>query len=93
MTIFRRRREFGQVESVGDTIDDDELELVVRQIRRSSPSLGQTMVWDTPRSMRYRVTRERVREAIRTTDPINNAMRWREVSARRTYCVPGPTSL
>ena len=40
MTIFRRRREFGQVESVGDNIDDGELELVVRQIRRSSPSLA-----------------------------------------------------
>ena len=66
MTIFRRRREFGQVESVGDNIDDGELELVVRQIRRSSPSLGQTMVWGTLRSMGYRVTMERVREAIRT---------------------------
>ena len=32
MTIFCRLREFGQVESVGDTIDDDELELVVQQI-------------------------------------------------------------
>ena len=32
MTIFRRQREFGQVESVGDTIDYDELELVVQQI-------------------------------------------------------------
>ena len=29
MTIFRRQREFGQVESVGDNIDDGELELVV----------------------------------------------------------------
>ena len=93
MTIFRRRREFGQVERVGDNIDDGELELVVRQIRRSSPSLGQTMVWGTLRSMGYRVTRERVREAIRITDPINNALRWREVSARRTYSVPGPNSL
>ena len=43
--------------------------------------------------MGYRVTRERVREAIRNTDPINNASRWREVSARRTYSVPGPNSL
>ena len=51
MTIFRRRREFGLVKTVGDTIDDDELELVVRQIRRNSPSLGQTMVWGTLRSM------------------------------------------
>ena len=60
MTIFRRQREFGQVESVGDTIDYDELELVVQQIRRSFPSLGQTMVWGTLQSMGYRVTRERV---------------------------------
>ena len=42
-----RRREFGHIESVGDNIDDGELKLVVQQIQRSSPSLGQTMVWDT----------------------------------------------
>lgn len=93
MTIFCRRREFGLVETVGDTIDDDELELVVRQIRRNSPSLGQIMAWGTLRSMGYHVTRERVRDAIRTIDPINNALRWKEVSARRTYSVPAPNSL
>ena len=92
MTIFRRRREFGLTDSVSDSIDDDELELVIRGIR-SFPSLGQTMVWGRLRSMGYRVTRERVREAIRTTDPIQTALRWREVSARRTYSVLGPNSL
>ena len=44
MTIFCRQREFGLTDSMGDSIEDDELELVIQQIRRSSPSLGQTMV-------------------------------------------------
>ena len=76
------------------TIDDDELELVVRQIRRNSPSLGQMMVWGTLRSMGVSCNKgESTRRNKNHIDPINNALRWREVSARRTYPVPAPNSL
>ena len=93
MTIFRRRREFGLTESQRESISEDELELIIRQIKRDFPSLGQTLVWGRLRSMGYGVTRERVRVAIRSIDPINTALRWRETSTRRTYSVPGPNSL
>lgn len=93
MTIYRRRREFGLTEIASTNITDRELEHTLHQMRRDFPSIGQTMVWATLRSMGYRVTRERVREAIRITDPINTSLRWREVSVRRTYSVPGPNSL
>lgn len=94
MTVFRRRREYGLTETESNSVlSDDELQLIIRQIKNTFPSLGQTMVWGRLRSMGYRVTRERVREAVRTTDPINTALRWREASSRRTYSVPGPNSL
>ena len=93
MTIFRRRREFGLTESQRESISEDELELIIHQIRRDFPSLGQTLVWGRLRSMGYGVTGESVRVAIRSIDPINTALRWRETSTRRTYSMPGPNSL
>ena len=41
--------------------------------------------------MEYRVTRARVRDALRSVDPINTALRWQ--GGRRPYSVPGPNSL
>ena len=43
--------------------------------------------------MGFQVPRARVRNAIRHTDPLNTAMRWTHVTARRAYSVPGPNSL
>ena len=34
-----------------------------------------------------------MRDAMRVTDPINTALRWREITPRRPYSVPGPNSL
>lgn len=70
-----------------------DLHILLRQMRIDFPSLGQTMVWGRLRSLGFRVTRARVREAIRVTDPIHTALRWRQVTPRRLYSVPGPNSL
>ena len=44
--------------------------------------------------MGYKVTRERLRQTIRSIDPLHTALRWRGgLTARRPYCVPGPNSL
>ena len=32
-------------------------------------------------------------DAMRVTDPINTALRWREITPRRPYSVPRPNSL
>jgi len=48
-------------------ITDAELMTVIEQIRRDLPTLGETMVWGHLKSMGFRVTRERVRHAIRET--------------------------
>ena len=39
------------------------------------------------------VTRARLREAMRVSDPIHTALRWSEITPRRPYSVPGPNSL
>jgi hypothetical protein len=46
------------------------------------------------RAMGYKVTRERLRQAIRQIDPMYTALRWRGgLITRRPYAVAGPNSL
>ena len=92
MTIYRRRNEFGITEMDRERqISDDELQNILQQ---EFPAMGQTMVWGHLRSMGYRITRERVRNAMRQNDPIHNALRWQgDLVQRRPYSVPGPNSL
>lgn len=94
MTIYRRCVEFQMVQSVSATLSDDELKLLLTSMRKEHPSMGQTMVWGRLRSMGFSVTRERVRRAIRRTDPLYTALRWRgDTIKRQPYSVPGPNSL
>jgi len=92
MTVYRRRHEFGLVNLDGERdISDENLQQILQQL---PPSIGQTMAWGRLRSMGYQVTRERVRQAMRTNDPIHTALRWEgEATQRRPYSVPGPNSL
>ena len=51
-------------------------------------------MWGRLRSLGYQVTRDRVRQAIRATDPLSVALRiLPAVTSRRPYSVPGPNSL
>ena len=93
MTVYCRRQEYGMVEPSGGNVSDNELHIVLRQMRREFPALGQTMVWGRLRPMGIVVTRARVHETIRTTDPIHAALRCREMTSRRVHSVPGPNSL
>ena len=93
MTIYRRRQEYGMMENPSGNITDSELREILQQMRRDLPSLGQTMVWGRLRSLGFKVARSRIREAMRASDPINTALRWREITPRRPYSVPGPNSL
>ena len=94
MTIFRRRQEFGILNDPSIEINDAELRVVLSQLRRTFPELREKMVIGHLRSLGYNVTRSRVRNAIRVTDPINVALRWQgNLTVRRPYSVPGPNSL
>jgi len=92
-TIYRRRMEYGLHSSQGTPISDNDLQECLSEMRSRFPALGQTMAWGRLRSLGYAVTRARIREAIRATDPIYTALRWREMTTRRPYSIPSPNSL
>lgn len=95
MTIYRRRRGFGTLdENIERQMNDDELRRFIGQVREEIPSVGESLVIGRLHSMGYRVPRERVRVAIRATDPVNTALRWRGIlTSRQPYSVAGPNSL
>ena len=94
MTLFRCRREYNMVDNPRQSISDDQLRTLITHLRVEMPSVGETMVMGHCRSNGYNVTRNRIRQAIHATDPINTTLRWKgNLSHRRPYSVPGPNSL
>lgn len=76
------------------SLSDSDLKQKVLEIKRTLPEVGESIILGQLRSMGYKVTRWRVRETLRSTDPVNVALRWPGgATARRQYSVPGPNSL
>ena len=93
-TMYRRRVEFGLLVEPQSSITDQELIRIVQHLSVQHPQVGQSFICGRLRSLGYRVTRERVRQAIRICDPYNSALRWQGISTSRCpYSVPGPNSL
>ena len=94
MTIYRRRAEFGLLLDPETSLSYSDLNSLVYTMRSEHPEIGETIVWGRLRSLGYRVTRERVRNALHQTDPLSSALRWRgNLTRRKPYSVPGPNSL
>lgn len=94
MTVYRRRVEFGLLNEPTASISTSDLLLRIQTMRREFPEMGETLLWGRLRSMGVQVTRERIRNALRQTDPLAMALRWRGgLTRRRVYSVPGPNSL
>lgn len=75
-------------------ISNTELESRVHTLRSEFPEIGETMTWGYLRAAGLQVSRERVRTALRSSDPLSSALRWRgTLTRRRPYSVPGPNSL
>ncbi|CAI8026790.1 hypothetical protein GBAR_LOCUS15352 [Geodia barretti] len=75
-------------------MDDNELRSFVSQVREEFPTIGESLVIAPIHCAGYHVSRSRILSAIRITDPINTALRWRGITAsRRPYSVAGPNSL
>lgn len=94
MTIYRRRVEYNLLVDPSTSFTEDELKAAVITLRRQYPEIGETMVCGHLRSLGVRVARERVRNALRNSDPLSSALRWKgTLTRRRPYSVPGPNSL
>ena len=93
VTLYRRRVEFGMLHQ-GQAVGDEELLHLLEEMRHQYPEMGEVMVLGRLRALGYSVSRDRVRSAIRETDPLNTALRATAGQlARRIYNVPGPNSL
>ena len=76
------------------SISDAELRSLLQQLRRDMPTIGETLVMGHLRSLGFAVTRQQVRNAIHTTDPLNTLFRWTGIlTPRRPYSVPSTNSL
>ena len=94
MTIYRRRVKYGIQQDASTVLTDIQLRALLQDIKSENPHLGEVMVLGRIRSLGYKVTRERLRHAIRQTDPLHLALRWPgAMTSRRPYSVHGPNSL
>jgi hypothetical protein len=93
-TIFRRRADFGMLEDPSADLSDEDLLAFVSDMRSTTHTVGESLVTGSLRSRGYRVSRERVRQALRSSDPLSSALRWPGgLTHRRPYSVAGPNSL
>lgn len=94
MTIYRRRVELDLLVDPSQIVNNQELESIIRTLRHENPELGESVAWGHLRAAGIQVTRERVRNALRQSDPLSSALRCRgNLTRRRPYSVPGPNSL
>ena len=78
----------------GRSLSNQELRSYIIDLRRELPQVGESMVFGRIRSEGYAVPRQQIRDAIRETDPLNTALRWRgDEIFRRPYSVSGPNAL
>ena len=75
-------------------ISDSDLMSFVRMERLRTPTIGESLLTGSLRSHGYHVTRDRIRHALHSSDPLGSALRWPGgLSRRHPYSVAGPNSL
>ena len=74
------------------SVTDSQLMEIIQGPRRKFPDIGSSMAAGRLRSLGFRVSRERIRTAIRRSDPLNTALHWHGTIHKRPYSVPGPNS-
>ena len=75
MTIYRRRREYNLIDEPSRSMSETNLYQFIRDLRVELPDVGEAMVIGRLRSLGYSISRERICLAIRSTDPLNTALR------------------
>ena len=95
-TLRRRRLMYGvtdQEELRWTQITDSDLENIVKEIQELTPNIGQARLVGALRSRGLNIPRRRVRNCLRTLDPVGTVLRWRSTIYRRKYNVPTPNAL
>ena len=92
--VYRRRVEFGLEDYPNSDIADEDLIAMIREFRQYNPDVGESMAAGLLGARGYRVVRARIRDALRNSDPLSEALRWPGgITRRRVYSVAGPNSL
>ena len=89
-TLYRRLEENGISSQDGSMLDDDELDDVMRAIKRDHPNDGERLVCGHLRARGLKVPRQAVRDSIHRTDHENVVARRCTVVRRRVYSAPHP---
>lgn len=87
-TISRRMSDFGlSVSALYSSITDQELDLLVSQIKEEFPNCGSRLMHGHLLSRGHRVSQARIREALHRVDPEGVAIRWSSAVQWRKYAV------
>lgn len=92
-TVRRRKEELSIVERSTNITDAELVGVVIALNRNGCRRMGEEPVMTTMRELGIVVSRERVRRALRYTDPKGVIDRWQTVISRRVYSVPFVNSL
>ena len=88
MTVYRRRIEYGLSRDTSNNLSDEQLHTILREIKAGKPDLGEFIVMGQIHGLGYRVTRDRLRQALRRMDPLHTALRWGGgLTSKRPYNV------
>lgn len=94
-TLWQRAQELGIAtqHTTSASINDEQLDAVVRMIYLQSPNNGIVMVWGQLRSLNIFVPRRRVRESLLRVCQIAVQNRSSYTVSRRVYHVPSSNAL
>ncbi|XP_033097506.1 uncharacterized protein LOC117101613 [Anneissia japonica] len=92
-TVYRHLNLNGHEPSKYTDITNQELEMVVDEIKKSHPNAGEVYLMGHLRSRGIRVQRARLRKALQAVDPTGVQRRRTRTITRRIYSVPCPNYL
>ena len=91
---YRRRVEYDLLDDPPAHITDADLTSLIQDIRRETPYAGVSLLFGSIRSRGVKITREQLRQSLRSLDPLGSLLRSPSgATSRRPYSVPGPNSL
>ena len=68
--------DFGMVDVPRLELSDQDLVSLIGEFRQDNPDVGESMVAGLLRARGYRITRARVRNALRSSDTLSGPLRW-----------------